>query len=110
MNSKEHNLKTKINGNSHYHPMGYFTDDNTRITKEVLIEVDSIANLFQKEGVDVNLLYKSIKDFAKSNNVSIADIIGETETFNTVQFENQNKVLRELIAVLRYENNLLKRG
>jgi hypothetical protein len=108
MNTKSFYTETKENGARGFTDANLFTQEKIRLVKEA-INKELTNDLYFKESIDTKLFNKCTRDFVETvNGRFVHNVKSEVTTFEINHLKNQNILLKQLIAELSNENNLLK--
>ena len=86
-------------------------DEKIRIVLEGFRGEDSIAALCRKYDIHVNTFYSWTKEFMEAGKKRLSgDTTREATSDEVAELRNKNKELKELVADLLLENNILKKS
>jgi len=86
-------------------------EDKVRIVIAGLRGEDSVAELCRKEGINQNLYYRWSKEFLEAGKKRLAgDTAREATSDEVKDLRTERRQLKELLAVQRLENRLLKKS
>ena len=89
----------------------YSAEEKIRIVLDGLRGEDSIAELCWREGIAQSLYYKWSKDFMEASKKRLAgDIVRQANTGEVTELRREARDLKEVVAELTLELQLLKRS
>ncbi len=101
-------IESKKNEVKGYANANLFNEEKIRFAKEV-ISKELSDKLYSRESIDTELFNKCSRDFIETEKGSfVHNVNSEVTPFEINHFKNQNILLKQLIAELSNENNLLK--
>ncbi len=110
MNSKEQILDTKFNESRVNSLKNHSNEEKIRMVKDVIKREITMNDLYKRESIDTNLFNKCNRDFIETERGRfVHNVNSEVTSFEMNHIKNQNRLLKQLIAELSHENDLLKR-
>ena len=110
MNSKEQILDTKFNEIRVNSLKNHSDEEKIRMVKDVIKREITMNDLYKRESIDTNLFNKCNRDFIETERGRfVHNVNSEVTSFEMNHIKNQNRLLKQLIAELSHENDLLKR-
>jgi transposase-like protein len=110
MNSKEHYFETSLNDIKGSSFKNHSDEEKIRLVKDVIRREISMNDLYKRESIDTNLFNKCNRDFIETEKGRFVHNVNcEVTSFEMNHIKNQNRLLKQLIAELSHENDLLKR-
>ena len=109
MNSKGHFIESKENETNGYSGRNHSSEEKIRFIKDVINKEITLNNSYAKKSIDINLFNKCTKDFVETEKGSfVYNVKSEITSSEINHIKNQNILLKQLIAELIHENDLLK--
>jgi transposase-like protein len=109
MNSKGHYIESKENETKGYSVRNHSGDEKIRFIKDVISKEITFNKLYNKESIDTNLFNKCSRDFIEKEKGSfVYNVKSEVTSSEINHLKNQNILLKQLIAELSHENDMLK--
>ena len=109
MNSKGHFIESKENETKGYSGRNHSSDEKIRFIKDVISKEITFNRTYNKESIDTNLFNKCSRDFIETEKGSfVYNVKSEVTSSEINHLKNQNILLKQLIAELSHENEILK--
>jgi len=110
MNSKEHYFESKIDASKGNSIRNHSNEEKIRLVRDVISREITNNDLYKRESIDINLLNKCNRDFIETERGRfVHNVRSEVTSFEMNHIKNQNMLLKQFIAELSHENDLLKR-
>ena len=85
------------------------TDAKIRFIKDVISKEITVNKLYTRKSIDTNLFNKCTRDFIEiEKGRFVHNVRSEVTSFEINHIKNQNILLKQLIAELSHENQMLK--
>ncbi len=108
MNAKTYYIGSNENPAKAYSNANLFNEEKIRYAKEVISKELSDGSI-NKHSIDTELFNKCSRDFIETEKgVYVHNVKSEVTSFEISHLKNQNLLLRQLIAELSNENQILK--
>ena len=109
MNSKERFIESKEHNMKEYFGKSNSSEEKIKFIKEVISKENNVNRFYNRESLDTNFFDKCNRDFVETEKGRfVHNVKSEVTSFEINHLKNQNILLKQLIAELSHENELLK--